>query len=122
MATRMVYRDPLGDTPGTWAKWLRELREASGVYVIRTRRSKLVLYVGESHTGRLYDTITRHFQDWSSGQDRIEYDRHRVEIGVFVMPKSRAYDHQVELIKRLRPRDNVVHAAEPPRNPDEFKD
>lgn len=110
--SRLIYRDPTGPTWGTWAEWLRKLRRQSGVYVIRTRRSKTVLYVGESHTGRLYDTITRHFQDWSSGQNRIEYDRNKVEIAVRTTPPSAAYRHQVKLIEKLRPRDNVVHAAD----------
>ena len=38
----------------------RDLDGKSGVYVIR--EGSEIVYVGESHTNRLYDTLTRHFQ------------------------------------------------------------
>ena len=44
-------------------------RKASGVYAIFDARSRRLLYIGESHTGRLYDTITRHFRAWRPEND-----------------------------------------------------
>jgi hypothetical protein len=45
---------------GSYHAHLKMLRNppASGVYAIIDAESEEVLYVGESHTGRLYDTIT----------------------------------------------------------------
>ena len=49
--------------------WNREARRVfadnSGAYAIRYRATGAVLYVGESHTGRGWKTLTRHFQDAS---------------------------------------------------------
>lgn len=51
--------------------WNAELRAAmagrSGVYVVRVRSTKRALYVGESHTGRAWKTLLRHFQGLDSG-------------------------------------------------------
>lgn len=46
-----------------WHPELAAARNRSGVYVLRDRTTKRVLYVGESHTNRLYRTLLRHFQD-----------------------------------------------------------
>ncbi len=49
--------------------WNPELRRAfdgaSGAYAIRHKGTHKVEYVGESHTGRGWTTLTRHFQDAS---------------------------------------------------------
>jgi hypothetical protein len=60
----LTYR-PIGETGTPYPAWLRALKGKSGVYVIREIKrdgSSPIVYVGESHTGRLYQTITRHFQ------------------------------------------------------------
>jgi hypothetical protein len=60
----LIYR-PLGETGTPYPEWVRALKGKSGVYVIReTQRdgSSEIVYVGESHTARLYQTLTRHFQ------------------------------------------------------------
>src|SRR5436190_19478797 len=44
--------------------------EVSGVYAITDATTGQALYVGESHTGRLFDTITRHFRKWSVDPQR----------------------------------------------------
>ena len=57
------YR-PIG-AGGRYPDWVRALRGKSGVYLIRERQrdgSNPVVYIGESHAGRLYQTLTRHFQ------------------------------------------------------------
>lgn len=53
----------VGERGQPYPAWLRALRGESGVYVIRDRRSHEILYVGESSAGRLYETLTRHFQE-----------------------------------------------------------
>jgi excinuclease UvrABC nuclease subunit len=120
--SRLSYREPLDALDRSrYAPWLRELRHQSGIYVIRDRRTSTVLYVGESHTGQLYDTITRHFQTWRGAQGRHEYDRARVDVAARVVPAPSAYAHQVSLIKKLRPRDNEVHASTK-TNANDFRD
>src|SRR5262245_12003108 len=62
----LIYR-PVGATGERYPAWIDELRGKSGVYVIREIQrdgSSEVVYVGESHSGRLYETLTRHFQAW----------------------------------------------------------
>lgn len=55
----LSYR-PVGGRGEPYPEWVRALKGKSGVYVIRERGE--VVYVGESHAGRLYETLTRHFQ------------------------------------------------------------
>lgn len=96
---------------------LAELREfeASGVYAIVGPRGA-VLYVGESHTGRLYDTITRHFRKWkidprNDGQRRrrggTTYDRDKVRVIYLITNDADAQPVQYREIQRLQPRDNI---------------
>lgn len=40
----------------------RETESASGAYAIRVKENKKVVYVGESHRGRMWKTLLRHFQ------------------------------------------------------------
>jgi hypothetical protein len=119
----LTYR-PIGETGTPYPTWLRALKGKSGVYVIReTKRdgSSQIVYVGESHTGRLYQTLTRHFQSWrrskkfwtgqygGQGHDPgLTYPRNRVTVAVRVLPPQRALDEEVRLIARLRPRDNLL--------------
>jgi len=95
--------------------------EVSGVYVILSR-SGAVLYVGESHTERLYGTITRHFRKWSRPRGTyangrasggVSYDRRRCLVAWRdCLPEQCAALQWAEIV-RLRPRDNEV-AATPP--------
>jgi hypothetical protein len=57
---RFVYR-PVGERGEPYPEWLQRLRGSSGVYIIRERGGPIV-YVGESAANRLYETLTRHFQ------------------------------------------------------------
>lgn len=93
--------------------------ETSGAYLIRSARNGFVLYVGESHTGRLYSTLTRHFQGWSRSKDfwrgagfskndpGVTYQRHLVEVAFYVTPAARAVRLQDALIRKHAPRDNL---------------
>jgi murein DD-endopeptidase MepM/ murein hydrolase activator NlpD len=116
----LKYR-PVGERDEPYPEWLRAIRGQSGVYVIRERDrdgDPIVVYVGESSTGRLYETLTRHFQQWrrwkrfwggyAGGHDPgVTYDRSRVEVAVKVTAPSDALDEEARLIRRLRPRDNI---------------
>jgi hypothetical protein len=60
----LTYR-PVGARGEPYPDWVQALRGKSGVYVIRERDASgapVVVYVGESHSDRLYETLTRHFQ------------------------------------------------------------
>ncbi|MCA9678090.1 MAG: hypothetical protein KC464_23895, partial [Myxococcales bacterium] len=120
----LAYR-PVGAPGEDYPAWVRALRDQSGVYVIRDRRSGEVLYVGESHTARLYQTLTRHLQGWrrwkgwwkgqyGEGHDPgLTYPRDRVEVAVRVTHADDAIDEEARLIRRLAPRDNLLGQAEP---------
>lgn len=113
-----VYR-PVGDRGEPYPDWLRRVRGSSGVYIIRERGGPIV-YVGVSVANRLYETLTRHFQEWrrykgfwrgqfAEGHDPgLTYDRASVEVAVKVMPPDGALDEEARLIRRLRPRDNLI--------------
>ena len=118
------YR-PVGNTGERYPDWLHELKGESGVYVIRERREgkkPVVVYVGQSSTGRLFETLTRHFQTWrrwkgfwrgqyAEGHDPgLTYDRASVDVGVRVTDDS--FEEESRLIARLRPRDNVIGQPE----------
>jgi hypothetical protein len=117
--TSLAYR-PVGSRGEPYPDWLRALRGQSGVYVIRDRGSREVLYVGESSAGRLYETLTRHFQEWrrwkgfwrgqyAEGHDPgLTYPRASVEAAVRVTSPAEALDEEARLIRRLRPRDNLI--------------
>jgi hypothetical protein len=125
---RLVYR-PVGDRGEPYPDWLRALRGESGVYVIRERG--VVVYVGESHTGRIYETLTRHFQAWrrwkrwwdgqyGEGHDPgLTYDRASVDVAVRVTDHGDpAIEEEAALIRALAPRDNLNGQPEP--EPDEI--
>lgn len=117
----------LGDGPG-FPAWIRRLysSNASGAYAIRDASTREVLYVGESHRGKLYGTLTRHFQAWSRSKRFWEnagftrndpgttYKRARVEVAVWVREGARGVVKlQDALIVQLRPRDNVAGIDDP---------
>lgn len=122
----LVYRS-VGARGEPYPDWLRRIKGRSGVYVIRLRDrdgDPVIVYVGESHTDRLYETATRHFQEWhrwksfwkdqySEGHDPgLTYPRARAEVAVRVTAPSRAIDEEARLIRRLQPRDNLIGQAE----------
>jgi len=118
----LVYR-PLGASGERYPDWVRELDGMSGVYVIRDADSHETLYVGSSST-RLYDTLTRHFQQWrrykgywrgqyGEGHDPgLTYKRAGVEVAVRLTSPSNALDEEARMIRRLSPRDNIIGQAE----------
>lgn len=118
MSDPLVYRT-LGEDGDPWPPWLGELKHATGAYVIRDPATGRALYVGSS-SARLYDTITRHFQQWrrkkkwwsgayGAGHDPgLTYKRSRCHVAVRLTAKGDHLTAEADLIARLAPRDNLV--------------
>lgn len=118
MPKPLVYRPPyINRKP---APWLSDLGARSGVYVIRDASSRRVLYVGESHSGRLRKTLLRHFQAWSGRTAGPTYSPDRVEVALRFTPPPSALAAQDNLICRLSPRDNAVKTRCPVGGADPF--
>jgi len=120
----LKYR-PVGSSGEPYPDWLRKLAGKSGVYIFREAQddgTTEIVYVGQSSTGRLYQTLTRHFQTWrrakkfwtgqytgsQSHDPGLTYDRKRITVAVRVLPAARALAEEARLIARLRPRDNLL--------------
>lgn len=115
------YR-PVGDRNERYPQWVRDLRGASGVYVIREHDGPIV-YVGSS-VGHLYETLTRHLQTWrrykgywrgqfAEGHDPgLTYDRASVEVAIKLTSPDDAHEEERRMIRRLQPRDNVLGQPE----------
>ena len=100
-------------TEDGYADWLGHLAGANGVYVARRRARRgekaLVLYVGESHTHRLRETLQRHFQNWNGKTAGPTFDAAETEVAFEVfLSGDKAIKRQDALIRRLRPIHNVV--------------
>lgn len=98
--------------PGVFADWVLDLDGYSGVYAIRDARSGTVLYVGESHTGRLYDTLTRHFQQSSNGYHGPNFDRRYCEVKIEILAPGDVEELQLLWIARLQPEHNELVPVE----------
>ncbi|MFT3695816.1 MAG: peptidoglycan DD-metalloendopeptidase family protein [Kofleriaceae bacterium] len=121
--TMSAYRR-VGERGDAYPDWVRALRGKAGVYVIRDATTHECLYVGSS-TGRLYGTLTRHFQTWrrwkkywkdqyGEGADPgLTYPRAAIEVAVRLTSPSDALDDEMRTIARLRPRDNQIGQPDP---------
>lgn len=79
----------------------------NGVYALADLSGR-VLYVGESHTGRLYDTLTRHLRHWfKAGQWQPHYDRNKIQIAWRATRADEAQTEEALLIAHYKPRDNT---------------
>ena len=117
-----TYR-AVGEPGAPYPDWVRALKGKAGVYVIRDIETRECLYVGSS-SGRLYDTLTRHFQTWrrwkgfwrgqyGEGSDPgLSYPRASVEAAVRLTKPNDAFDEEMRLIARLHPRDNQIGQPE----------
>jgi hypothetical protein len=113
----------IGAAGEPYPDWVRDLKDRSGVYLIRDADTAELLYVGSSRD-RLYATLTRHLQRWQrskrfwrgqygDGHDPgMTYDRGAVEVAVRITSRDAALDEEMRLIGRLRPRDNLTGQAE----------
>ena len=116
----MVYRE-IGGQGEPWPSWVTGLKSASGAYAIRDASTKRVLYVGSSN-GKLYDTLTRHFQTWTrqkkfwekayaggkAHDPGVTYPRGRCEVAVRIMHVGDPRALETSWIKKLQPKDNEV--------------
>lgn len=97
-----------------WPDWVRDLRRARGVYAVRAGGQ--VVYVGSSRRGRLYSTITRHFQEWTDayGTAGWQGERDGSEVRVWLVDGSgrdverRVLELEREQIRKLKPTGNVA--------------
>jgi excinuclease UvrABC nuclease subunit len=112
MYEKLVYRDP-DNGKGRAAAWLNDLRNESGVYVLKGKYSEKILYVGESHSGRLALTIKRHFWAWNDQTERFHFiiNMDQVLVGVRTCRASAAKMMQDEYIKNLKPAYNKFGAS-----------
>jgi len=98
-----------------YASWLADLAGAHGIYIIRRRarrrQAALILYVGESHTHRLRETLQRHFQQWTGQTAGPTFDAKDTEVAVQVFLSGEdAIREQNRYIRRFRP----IHNAQIP--------
>ncbi len=110
--SRLQWRAPLAPDGGGFADWLRELRGRglNGVYLVRDAGSREIVYIGESHTGRLYETLTRHLYAWNGKGSGPSYAPSLVELAVIVAetPLDDPVADQYALIQEHEPRDNIM--------------
>lgn len=106
---RLRWRSPI-EVDGALADWIYELRGHNGVYLIRERVSREIVYVGESHSSRLFETMTRHLYAWNGRGSGPSYDPRLVEVAVLVAetPLDNPVADQYALIQKYEPRDNVM--------------
>lgn len=104
---RWTYRE-LGNKGERYPAWMDRARGASGVYIIRKRGIPAgeVLYIGESHRGKLYETMSRHFQKWTGDTAGPSYPREAVWVAFRVTKAEQAVSFQNALICDMNPRDN----------------
>ena len=132
---RLVY-DPADAKGRRYAPWVRALwtRGARGVYAIRDVGGGTWLYVGSDWRGargRLYGTLTRHFQRWTDSARAAwwrahggrgvgpTYSKFDTEVRVWLETDGTAALRREEaLIRRERPRDNEF-VPEPPAPSDQ---
>lgn len=109
---RWTYRE-MGAPTTRYPSWMNRAREKSGVYIIRRRGVPAgeVLYIGESHSGKLYETMTRHFQRWSGNTAGPSYPRQEVWVAFRACPASKAVAWQNRLICEMNPRDNELRTG-----------
>lgn len=83
--------------PSRFPDWI------DGVYAIRDKRTKKILYVGESHSQRLYDTLRRHLTPtkWTGPT----YPRRRVQVAY--RASSDPERDEANLIAHYQPPDNI---------------
>ena len=80
---RLRWRAPVA-ADGAFADWIDALRGHSGVYLIRDARTREIVYIGESHTNRLFETMTRHLYVWNGRGSGPSYHPAVVEMAVIV--------------------------------------
>lgn len=110
MARLSAYRST-GGYGDPYPAWVNATRGANGVYAIK--HAGELVYVGESHSGKLYETMTRHLQRWSLPDEKVNsYRRAECEIAIAITSAAEAPPLQAHWICELQPRDNVYEVCE----------
>jgi len=105
-----AYRD-VGRPGEPYPRWLQDLKGKNGAYAIR--QGDVLVYVGESHSDRLYETMTRHFQRWECTDERCNtYPRASVTVSVITTSAAEAPTVQAHAILERQPRDNIYETEE----------
>lgn len=95
---------------GKYPPWVDRIRGRSGVYAIKHRG--VLVYIGESHTDRLYETMTRHLQHWTLPSSH-SYERSECTVAVRTMAeRDEAPALQAHFICELQPRDNEYEVCD----------
>lgn len=77
-----------------------------GVYLIRKKDSKEIIYIGMSKSN-VYKALYRHFETWNDRQYRVVYQyRDKYEIRIILTSYCQAITLEKKLIKKYKPRDN----------------
>lgn len=103
------YRD-LGRPGEPYPAWVQHTKGRSGVYAIR--HGNTLVYVGESHSDRLYETMTRHFQKWNADERVHTYPRSSSTVSVLYTAPSAAPTMQRHTIIEREPRDNIYETED----------
>ena len=78
----------------------------SGVYLIKSRQTGKIMYVGHSETS-LKKTLYRHFQKWNDrAQDRFVYEPSRYMVKIYRTAPKIAPRLEKALIQKLSPPHN----------------
>lgn len=118
----------LGPSGTPYPSRVRRLRHRHGIYVFRDARTREILYVGESHSARLYQTMTRHLQAWNDARGHwgnphkwhVAFRREDVEVAYRAYKRgASAVAAQNNLIRRYLPPMNRAVPEEPAAAPDE---
>ena len=106
-----------GDSFGPYPERIRDLRKAkaNGVYAIRLKSSGEVVYIGESHSHCLYQTMTRHLQKQHRGgfERYFVIDRSLVEVDWTILEtKEQAMWLETYLLSQYQPVGNGDRVGE----------
>ena len=82
--------------------WVRDLDKESGIYFIRDRITKKLLYIGRSESD-LKVTLCRHFRSWGPDRrgphKRHVFDRQTVEVKIYKIKPEWVVATEAQLLK-----------------------
>ena len=101
MTFRPIYEN------GKPAQWVKDLAGKSGVYLVRENFFEQVVYVGESHSGRLKKTLMHHFPHWTGPTAGPTFDPDTHSAAAITTPGENALEAQNGLISEYTPELNT---------------
>jgi excinuclease UvrABC nuclease subunit len=85
----------------------RFAEKKSGVYLIKSKRTNKIVYVGYSGNN-LYRTMYRHFQKWTDNtQYRATFSKDKYSVRIVFSSPKRASLLEKALIKKYKPKGNA---------------